>query len=180
MCARLLKSCSTLCNPMNCSPPDSSVHVILQARILEWVAMSSSRGSSQLRDRTCVSCASCIGKQVLYHQHHLGSPRKQVESTFHFLALPFLPTVTFFLCYYQLGLMWVFLSDIQQLIIITVCPNKYSTEITCPLCIHSSKYSEQGLAHNMLSQHMSYSCYFLYLPKLDSFQRGKQVGSQPA
>ena len=49
------QSCLILCNPMNCSPPDSSVHGILQARILEWVAMFSSRGSSQSRDRTQVS-----------------------------------------------------------------------------------------------------------------------------
>ena len=39
----------------------------------EWVAISFSRESSQSRDRTCVSCISCIGKRVLYHQHHLGS-----------------------------------------------------------------------------------------------------------
>ena len=39
----------------------------LQIRILEWVAMSSSRGSSQPRDRTCVSYVSCIGRQVLYY-----------------------------------------------------------------------------------------------------------------
>ena len=44
------QSCLTLCNPIDCSPPGSSVHGILQARILEWVAMSSSRGSSQPRD----------------------------------------------------------------------------------------------------------------------------------
>ena len=43
-------------DPMNCSPPGSSVHEILQARILEWVAMPSSRGSSQPRDGTWVSC----------------------------------------------------------------------------------------------------------------------------
>ena len=46
------QSCLTPCNPMDCSPPGSSVHGILQARILEWVAMFSSRGSSQCRDRT--------------------------------------------------------------------------------------------------------------------------------
>ena len=46
----------TLCNPVDCSPPGSSVHGILQARILEWVAVSFSRGSSQPRDRTQVSC----------------------------------------------------------------------------------------------------------------------------
>ena len=54
---------STLCNSIVCSPPGSSVLGILQARILEWVAISSSRGSSQPRDGTQVSC---IGGQILY------------------------------------------------------------------------------------------------------------------
>ena len=49
------QSCPTLCDPMDCSPPGSTVHVILQARILEWVAIVFSRGSSQPRDRTCAS-----------------------------------------------------------------------------------------------------------------------------
>ena len=49
------QSCSTLCDPMDCSPPGSSVHEILQERILEWVAMPSSRESSRPRDRTQVS-----------------------------------------------------------------------------------------------------------------------------
>ena len=49
------QSCLTLCSPMACSPPGSSVHGILQARILEWAAILSSRGSSQPRDRTQVS-----------------------------------------------------------------------------------------------------------------------------
>ena len=48
--------CLTLCNPMDCSPPGSSVLGILQARILEWVAISFSRGSSRPRDQTLVSC----------------------------------------------------------------------------------------------------------------------------
>ena len=48
--------CPTLCDPMDCSPPGSSVHGILQARILEWVVISFSRGSSQPRDGTQVSC----------------------------------------------------------------------------------------------------------------------------
>ena len=52
--------------PYDCSPPGSSVHGILQARILEWVAMPSSRGSSWPRDRTHVSCGSCICRQILY------------------------------------------------------------------------------------------------------------------
>ena len=57
--AQSLQSCPTLCDPMDCSLPDSSVHGILQARILEWVAMPFSRGSSQPRNQTQVSCISC-------------------------------------------------------------------------------------------------------------------------
>ena len=45
-----------------------------QAKILEWVVMPSSRGSSHLMDQTCISYVSCIGRQILYHSHHLGSP----------------------------------------------------------------------------------------------------------
>ena len=54
--AQSLQSCPTLCDPMDCSPPGSSVHEILQARILEWVVISFSRGSSWPRDQTQVSC----------------------------------------------------------------------------------------------------------------------------
>ena len=48
--------CLTLCDPMHCSPSDSSVHGILQARILEWAIICFSRGSSWPRDQTQVSC----------------------------------------------------------------------------------------------------------------------------
>ena len=61
---------STLCNPMGCSLPGSSVHWISQSRILEWVAISFSRGSSWPRDKTHISCVSCIGRQIIYHQCH--------------------------------------------------------------------------------------------------------------
>ena len=61
------QSCLTLCDPMDCSLLGPSVHGISQARILEWVATSYSRGSSRPRDRTCVSCVSCIGRRILYH-----------------------------------------------------------------------------------------------------------------
>ena len=61
-CAKLLQLCPSLCDPMDCSPPGSSVHGILHARILEWVAMPSSRGSSRPRDQTRISYVSCIGR----------------------------------------------------------------------------------------------------------------------
>ena len=57
-------SVASLCNPMYCSPPDSSVHGISQVKILEGVAISSSRGSSRPRDQTNISC---IGRQILLH-----------------------------------------------------------------------------------------------------------------
>ena len=85
MCAKSLQPCPTLCNPMDCSPPGSSVHGFLQARILEWVAIAFSRGSSQPRDQTHDSYVSCIDKQGSlplappgkpYH-HHSSSPTKQ-------------------------------------------------------------------------------------------------------
>ena len=58
------QSCLTLCYPMDCSPPGSSVHGISPARIPEWVSISFSRRSSWSRDRTWVSC---IRRWVLYH-----------------------------------------------------------------------------------------------------------------
>ena len=72
MCA-IIQSYMIICDPMNCAPPGSSVHGISQARILEWVAISSSRGSSQPRNQTCVSCVSCVGRQIIYHQHHMSN-----------------------------------------------------------------------------------------------------------
>ena len=61
VCAQLLSHVKLFCNPMDYSPPGSSVHGIFQARILEWVAISYSRGSSWPWDQNC------IGKQILYH-----------------------------------------------------------------------------------------------------------------
>ena len=67
----------SLCDPMDCSLPGSSVLGNLQARMLEWVAMSSARGSFQTRDQTSGSCISRISRQILWilcHENHLGSP----------------------------------------------------------------------------------------------------------
>ena len=72
-CAKSPQLCPTLCNSMDYNPPGSFVHGILQARILEWVAMPSSRGSFWPRDQTCLSHVSCIGRWTLNHQHHLSS-----------------------------------------------------------------------------------------------------------
>ena len=67
MSAQLLQSYLTLCDPTDYSPPGSSVYSILQAKILEWAAMPSCRGSSPPRDQTCVSCVSCIAGRFFTH-----------------------------------------------------------------------------------------------------------------
>ena len=71
-CVQLLQSCPTLCHPVDCGLPGSSVHGIFQARILEWVAKPSSGGSSQPRGQTLISCitgrfftAEALGKPQL-------------------------------------------------------------------------------------------------------------------
>ena len=69
MCVRacsVTQSCPTLCNLVDCSPPGSPVHGISQASILEWVAVSFSKGSSRPRGWARVSCISYIGRQILY------------------------------------------------------------------------------------------------------------------
>ena len=66
MHAKLLQMCLTLCDPMDYSLPGSSVHGISLARILEWVVISSSRGSSQPRVGTHVSYVSCIWSEITF------------------------------------------------------------------------------------------------------------------
>ena len=73
VCAKSLQLCLTLCNPMDCSPPGSPVHGILQARILEWVAMPSSRKSSWPRDRTRISYIYLHRQAGSLHYCHQGS-----------------------------------------------------------------------------------------------------------
>ena len=60
MHTRSFQSCSTLWNSVACSLPDSPIHGVLQARILKWVAMPSSRESALPRDQIWISCSSCI------------------------------------------------------------------------------------------------------------------------
>ena len=79
VCAQL---CLTYCDPRDYSPPGSAVHGISQARLLEWAAISSSRGSSWPRDWTCLSYICCIGRQILYcwviWEAHLYITSKQI------------------------------------------------------------------------------------------------------
>ena len=70
--AKSLQLCLTLCDLMGCSLPGSPVHGILQARILKWVAMPSSKGIFLTPGPDLGLLLSCTGRHVLYHQCHLG------------------------------------------------------------------------------------------------------------
>ena len=94
-----------LCNPIGRSPPGPSVHGILQAKILEWAAMPSSRVSPLLLVGIRVSCVSCIGRQILYHWTTWGSCPVPIvifyicqEST---EICPLIPFKDFFVCFYS-------------------------------------------------------------------------------
>ena len=69
MCVLLAQLCLTLCNPMDCSPPGSPVHGTLQARIMEWVAISLSSQPRQGWNPGLLHC-----RQILYQLSHKGSP----------------------------------------------------------------------------------------------------------
>ena len=89
MCTQL---CPTLCDPMDCSPPGSSVHGIFHASILEWTAISYSRGSSRPRDWTCMSCIPCIWQMdsllLCSFRHLVESFSHLVESRSFFPSVP--------------------------------------------------------------------------------------------
>ena len=82
------QSCPTLWDPMDCSPTGSSVHGIFQARIVERIAISYSRGSAQPRDWIQVSCIWCISSWILYQLHHLRSPGMPWEKVIWILDEP--------------------------------------------------------------------------------------------
>ena len=90
ICCLVSKLCLILLRTQGlCSLPGFSVHGISQTRILEWVVISYSRGSSPPRDQTHISYISCIDRWVLYHQHHLGGPNSY--KTMHFQELNVFP-----------------------------------------------------------------------------------------
>ena len=78
VCVLVAQSYLTLCDPMGCSSPGSSIHGIFQARILEWIDISFSRGSSLPRDQTQVS--HIAGR--LYHLSHQGSSNYELSFPF--------------------------------------------------------------------------------------------------
>ena len=102
VCAKSLQSCPTFCNPMDCSLSGFSVHGLLQGKILEWVTMPSSRGSSRCWDQTLISYVSCIGRWVLYHWCHLGSPMN-IPSL---LKVSLCPFVVLSLTYWTCNMGW--------------------------------------------------------------------------
>ena len=92
--SEVAQSCQTLCDPVDCSPPGSSVHGILQARILEWIAISFSRGSSRPRDWTQVSC-------IAGRRFNLWATREALPVNFHNI---FVRQIVSVICTLQIGI----------------------------------------------------------------------------
>ena len=89
VCAKSIQLCLTLCDPMDCSPPGSSVHGILRARILEWVALPSFRGSSQPRIELASLMSNLCWQAGSLQLVPLGSydkPRQHIKSQRHYFA----------------------------------------------------------------------------------------------
>ena len=82
--SEIAQSCPSLCDPMYCSPPGSSIHGIFQTRVLEWVAISFSRLSSWPRDQTWVSC---IAGKCFYHLKHQGGRPGFESRAWHILLI---------------------------------------------------------------------------------------------
>ena len=108
--AKSHQSYLTLCDPMDCSPPGSSVHGILQAGILEWIALLSSRGSSWPRVWTQVSCGSCTAGGF-FTTELPGKP----WSTWKYIYILMLPILKF-----KLNVLKMIFSDLKIIIIRTI------------------------------------------------------------
>ena len=97
VCAKSLQLLLTIWEPMACNLPGSSLHGILQARILEWGAISSSRGSFWPRNRTCISCiVSCIAGRFF-----TNSPTWEAPDSSYLITTLFFYLIIF-LCVYLL------------------------------------------------------------------------------
>ena len=93
VCVSVAQRCLTFCSPMDCSPPGSSVHGILQARILDWVAISSCRGASRSKNRTHMSYGSCAGRQILYPSTTWKAPYSENTCPNHIISIIPAPVV---------------------------------------------------------------------------------------
>ena len=145
MCVKLLQSYLTLCNPMDCSSPGCSVHGILQARILEWIIISFSRGSSWPRDWTQVSYVSCTGRQALYHWRLLGGETVTVSHS----VVPELNYSRLRLCFVQSWLLWPHRLEPARLLCPWDSPGK-KTQVGCHFLLRGifpTQGSNPGLLH---------------------------------
>ena len=133
VCAKSLQLHLTQCDPLDCSPPCFSIQGVLQARILERIAMPSSRGSSQPRDGTRGSYASCIGRWVLF-QFLPGKPRPTWDTVF-FVLINYMIHISF-CCYFPWTLKWLNYIHTARILYTLcstspekessfLCPNKY-------------------------------------------------------
>ena len=117
--------CPTLCDSLDCSPPASSVHGTFQAGILKWVAIFSSKGSSQPRDRTCVSCVSCITGGFF-----TAEPLEKPHHLFIYLS-PILWIHNFFVYLLRLALFYNYYPPVTSFLLIFLVPTIFRSSVVC-------------------------------------------------
>ena len=126
------KECPTLCDPMDCSLSGSSIHGIFQARVLEWIAISFSRGSSRPRNRTRVSCiagrrftvwATREASNLTYDHLSLRNRHRYVDTHVKVLL------VYLCLCSVSTGDVWGLKLDLQGWVLKRILQTTYSSEL---------------------------------------------------
>ena len=160
MCS-VAKSCPTLWDPTDCSPPGSSVHGISQATILEWVVISFSRRSSWPRDLTHVS-SPCIGGRILYHWATREAQARVISS----LQTVYQTSVS--ACLLLLSHVWLFTTPwtaAHQ----AACPSPGACSNSCPL--------SQWCHPTILSSVVPFSSCFKSFPASGSFPMSELLAS---
>ena len=146
----------TLCDPMDCRPLGSSVHRILPARTLEWVAISSSRESSWPRDRTHISCISWIAGGFFIYWVIGEDPQLQIQ-------IPRLSSISPSSALTPLnGIMMIFQDRTQEVSLLKLCPLPYIVR----LCSLVARFSIQALIFTYLDKNEK---HVSLIPLLGSF-----------
>ena len=140
---KVIQSCTTLCDSMDYGLPDSSIHRILQARILGWVAISYSRGSSWPREPTHVSCISCIGRQILYQLCHVGNP---------YLTA------------------WLSLNYLPRDLLLSLTPPYLQRDLFCQFPQNTSSWSSSWIPFKVYSRSVTTVANNLIILELDGWQ----------
>ena len=172
LCSKLLQSCLTLCNPISCSQAASSVHGILQARILKWVIMPSCRGSSWLRNQMHVLYVSCIGggfftTSITWESPFTTAPYCKISLPFLIFPPP-INDVLFFFCFLScVRLLTDWISSCSPCVICSDpsdIASLSSPEFPLPCAFWPDSACPLSLVHSCHTENFLHLCFWQWLP----------------